>query len=355
MWTKFRTSKIRKGGDGEKSLNVNEEYASTLRTQSYADFFAKAQTLVSNTSSFPSFCLKKFSEFLLEPCQESIPAILESSPVFSKTPQLKTLMLNYFDLSAEASKICIHLLNNINQIQSDYRLFQRDDFHSEEVISEMNSFIIQTNPFSTPNKHDFQLINDRHFHVLNGLKSKRNRIARKIKVIACINKAGGVCIAAACGLISVAAIIAAAHTFSALLLSPAILGFPVKWLKKNVMKLRFMRSGILRGIGKQLDVAAKGTYILNRDFDTMSRLVVRVHDEVERNKEMIQLGLDTREENDRFYVEVVKEIKKSDVGFRKQVEELQEHVYLCLLTINRARALVLNEMNISTLRNFRCH
>ncbi|WCJ43354.1 hypothetical protein M5689_024097 [Euphorbia peplus] len=339
--------------NAEKSLNVNEEYVSALRTQSYADFFDKAQTLVNNSSPFPSFCHKKFSDYLLEPGQESIPSILESSPLLSRTPQLKTLMLNYFDLSAEASKICIHLLNNINEIHSNYSLFQRDDIYSEEVISEINSFLIQTNPFSTPNKHDFQLINDRNLHVLNGLKWKKKRVTRKIKLISCINKASGVCITATCGLISVAAIIVAAHTISALLMSPAIFGFPVKWLKKKLMKLRFMRSGLLRGIGKQLDVAAKGTYILNRDFDTMSRLVVRVYDEIERNKEMIQLGLDRKEENDRLFMEVIKEIKKSNVGFRKQIEELEEHVYLCLLTINRARALVLKEMNLSSFGNLR--
>ena len=126
-------------------------------------------------------------------------------------------------------------------------------------------------------------------------------------------------------------------------MGPAIFSFPVKTFKKKLLDVGFLRSGLLRKVGQQLDVAAKGTYILNRDFDTMSRLVARLHDEVEHNKAMIQFCLDRKEDRVSLQ-EVVKELRKSDVGFRKQVEELEEHVYLCLVTINRARALVIKEM-----------
>ncbi|KAL0438252.1 UNVERIFIED_CONTAM: hypothetical protein Slati_2308200 [Sesamum latifolium] len=76
----------------------------------------------------------------------------------------------------------------------------------------------------------------------------------------------------------------------------------------------------------------------------MSRLVARLHDEIEHNKELIQFCLERRE--DRLsLIQVLKEIKKYEFGFRKQVEELEEHVYLCLVTINRARALVVDEIS----------
>ncbi|KAK6277147.1 hypothetical protein POUND7_017470 [Theobroma cacao] len=128
-------------------------------------------------------------------------------------------------------------------------------------------------------------------------------------------------------------------------MAPAVVSFPAKLFKKKLFSFPCLKRGFLRKIGEQLDVAAKGTYILNRDFDTMSRLVSRLHDEVEHNKAMIQICLERRE--DRFSVQVVKELKKSNVGVRKQVEELEEHVYLCLVTINRARALVIKEVTTS--------
>ncbi|XVE55145.1 hypothetical protein DITRI_Ditri03aG0136800 [Diplodiscus trichospermus] len=360
MWAKFRASKVKRGEkelrDARKSLNVNEEYLSALRTKSYVEIFSKAQ-LLANEPSSPSYFHHKFFQ-LLEPGQDTIPSILDSA-ILSKIPELKTLILNYFDISAEASKICGHLLTKINQIQCNYLLIQRafesfDDYYSSPekarlIISELNSFTVLNNPFSNPNKHDFKMIHDKYSSVLLHLKLKRKKVARKIKLIKFIHKASGICLTAACGLVVMIAIFIAAHTLAALFMAPAIFSFPIKLFKKKKKKLfrsfPCLKCGFLRKVGDQLDVAAKGTYILNRDFDTMSRLVSRLHDEVEHNKAMIQICLERRE--DKFSLQVVKELRKSNVGFRKQVEELEEHVYLCLVTINRARALVIKEMTTS--------
>ncbi|KAM7252973.1 hypothetical protein ACFE04_025591 [Oxalis oulophora] len=353
----FRRSNIKKDEkqlrEARKSLNVNEEYLSALRTKSYADFFTKAQLLVNQPSS--PFSNHKFSEILLEPCQDNISSILESE-ILTQLPQVKVLMHKYFDISAEASKICGSLLRNINQTQSNCQFIHQalhriDDYCPAEkvefITSELNSFIIENNPFANPNKQDFKLIHDKYSLFLNHLDSKRKKVARKIKLIKYLLKVTGVCTTAACGLVAITAIVIAAHTLAALLLAPVILSFPIKPLKiKQYFRFKSIRSGILRKIREQLDVAAKGTYIINRDFDTMSRLVSRLHDEVEYNKTMIQFLLDRREA--KFSLQVVEELKKSNLGFKKQVEELEEHVYLCLVTINRARALVIKEMTRSS-------
>ncbi|KAJ8762108.1 hypothetical protein K2173_007201 [Erythroxylum novogranatense] len=361
MWAKFRSSKARKDGkelrDACKGLNVNEEYLSALRTQSYADFFRKAQSLV-NEPSFPSNCYHKFSEVLLEPGQDAIPAILESASTLSGIPDLKDLMFNYFDLSAEASRICSHLIKKINQVQSSYRLVQEvlDSCAREKadfVVSDLK-FIVESNPFSTPNKSDFNLIHNKYVFMLQHLKSKRKKVTRRIKLITCIHKTTGICVTAACGLIAITTIVLAAHTLTALVMGPAILSLPINRFKKKLLSLKFLRSGFLGKIGQQLDLAAKGTYILNRDLDTVSRLVARLHDEVEHSREMIRFCLERREDNSKLSLEVVKELKKSGVGFRKHVEELEEHVYLCLLTINRTRVLVTKEiMTTSNIEDWR--
>lgn len=267
-------------------------------------------------------------------------------------------MLKYFDISAEASKFCSHLLKGINQIQSNYLIIQRvldeiddhQDYSPEnvkEIVSELNYLlVVGINPFSNPNKLDFKLIHEKHSSMLQCLKSMRKKVGKKIKIIKYFQKASGICITATCGVIAVAAMVLAAHTFTAVFMGPAIFSFPFKRLAKKISSLPFLRSGLLRKVGDQLDLAAKGTYILNRDFDTMSRLVARVHDALEHNKVMVQSCLERRE--DRFCLQVMKELKKGDLGFRKQLEELEEHVYLCLVTINRARSLVIKEMITST-------
>ena len=321
--------------DAQKSVNFHEEYHRALRTKSYADFLNKAQLLAKQPSIY--FNHNKLSEILLEPGQETIPSIVDTA-ILSETSELKNLMLSYFDISAEASYICSHLLQSINQVQSNYQLIQRaldimdDDDHDDDspenlklIIFELNSFIVSTNPFSSLiSSEDFKLISDKHSSVLHHLKSMRKKVGRKIKLIKCLKKTSGICVTAACGLGAITATVIAAHTLTALIMGPAILSFPCKSLMKKLRSLRFSRSRLLSKVHDQLDIAAKGTYILNRDFDTMSRLVARLHDEIEHSRAMVQFCLDRKE--DKFSLQIVKELKKSDVGFRKQVEELEEHV-----------------------------
>lgn len=85
----------------------------------------------------------------------------------------------------------------------------------------------------------------------------------------------------------------------------------------------------LAQLGDQLDAAVKGAYILNRDFDTMSRLMTRLHDEIEHGKAVIRIFL--RNENANLLEQVVKELRSSEAGFLQQLEELEVHVYLCFL------------------------
>lgn len=220
----------------------------------------------------------------------------------------------------------------------------------EFVVFELESFIRSKNPLSNPRNHDFKIINDENSSVLHHLKAMRKKVARKIKFIKYMKKACRVCVTLACGVVAIVATIIATHTLTAIIMGPAILSLPLKSLKRKIQ--RFMISRNMRFLGEvwdQLDVAAKGSYILNRDFDTMSRVVSRLHDEIEHNKEMIRLWLSYRKE--KMCLEIVKELRKSEVGFMKQLEELEENVYLCLVTINRARALVVNKMTSSCIEH----
>ncbi|VFQ80149.1 unnamed protein product [Cuscuta campestris] len=105
-----------------------------------------------------------------------------------------------------------------------------------------------------------------------------------------------------------------------------------------------LEQGLLRSRNKRkVELAAKGTYIVRRDLETMSRSVRRIQDEIEHNREMVRLCLDRREDSLSLGV-VLKEMKNKSCGFGLQVEELQQHVCLFLVTINRVRTLVINEI-----------
>ncbi|KAJ0973305.1 hypothetical protein J5N97_021264 [Dioscorea zingiberensis] len=360
MWARLRISKMnrdhKKLSSIHKSFNVNEEYQSALRTQSFAEFLSKAQlVLVTNPTSSTTTSTQNFTKnLLLEPEQQTVPSILESI-IFPKAVQdLKLLILSYFETSAEASRICSNLLTNINQAHSNYHFikgalekFNEEDSSIEETklaISQLVSFTLSDNPFSDPDQHEFKLMHDRYTSILHLLKLKKKKVARRLKLIHGVKTVSGVCLTVACSVLALVAIGIAMHSLSGLLMGPALLAFSPFQLKKKFSNLRLFRSRFLGRLGEQLDAAAKGTYILNRDFDTVSRLVSRLHDEVEHSKGMVRFCLERRE--DRFPIEeVVNELNKCGRGLEQQIEELEEHVFLCLVTINRARLLVINEIS----------
>ncbi|KAL5999952.1 hypothetical protein ACLOJK_034629 [Asimina triloba] len=360
MWAMLKRSlMIKKAGENAigvaQSLNVNEEYLSAFKTESYADFFTKAQFLVTEaaSSSTLSCSYTHLSQTLLQPGQETIPHILESAAL-SQNSDLKDLVSDYFQLSAEASIICTHLLKSINQTQSNHQFIRRaleaittdcspDHHQLKSVITELDAFRVLENPFSNINGCDFKVINERYSTILTHLKSRRKKLARKIKAIKFFKQGSGICLMAACGAVVLVGIVLALHSLVGLALGPAIFSFSPSKLKKKLPHLQNLRTGLLDKLKEQLDMAAKGAYILNRDFDTMSRLVAWVHDEIEHKKAMVQFSVERKE--DLFPVqEVLKELRKTDEGFLKQVDELEEHVYLCLVTINRARIQVVKEI-----------
>ncbi|GER47894.1 hypothetical protein STAS_25034 [Striga asiatica] len=331
---------------------VNEEYLCAVRTQSFADCCTKFQLLVNEKppplSPPPADQIThsgSFSQVLLQPSQKAIASILDSSSLFSKSSSdgLKSLLLNYFDTSSEASDFCSRLLETLTHLRTSYgsiaKIIDSIGHDGSPTLSELRSSVFRQNPLSDLKGHNIEHLRGRQSSVLRGLKSSRRAVARKIRTVRIINRTSGVCCAAACGVLAAAAVFLAAHTLGAILVGPAVLGLRGRGVRFG---FRFVKceGRYLRRAAGQLDAAAKGAYILDRDLETMSRLVGRLGDEIEHGKGMVMACLD-----DRVCLEVLKEMRKDGFGLGKKVEELEEHVYLCLVTINRARAMLVKEIS----------
>lgn len=103
--------------------------------------------------------------------------------------------------------------------------------------------------------------------------------------------------------------------------------------------------------GTQIDAAARGAFALDRDLDTMSRMVRRLHDEMEHGRDVIRLFMEEEDMEGGWMMmlrEVVRELQVSESCFMDRLAELEEHVYLCFLNINRARRMVLEEIVLFT-------
>jgi hypothetical protein len=96
----------------------------------------------------------------------------------------------------------------------------------------------------------------------------------------------------------------------------------------------------------QLDAAAKGTYVLGMDLDTMSQLVARLSNGIERENDMTLCCVE-REREGSSVLEMVSELTRSSSSSKRLAGELEEHVCLCPATVHRIRHLVIVEISNS--------
>ncbi|XP_010257866.2 PREDICTED: UPF0496 protein At1g20180 [Nelumbo nucifera] len=371
MWPKLKSS-LRKGGSpsprqqvgscvGNK-LSVNEEYMEAFRTKSYIDIWSKVQDQLrtcttseveksSPLSPFQSYA--RLSDFLLEPRQEILIELIENS-------HLHHLLIDYFDGSLEACRICELLLHRINQTRNNYCIIQRimnltktlpaeycdyTDDQCRIIFRELDSFATLDNPLSDTSPVQFRLLHERYGLMLKQLTLKRRRIIRRGRLIRLSKNGAGLSLVIACGALAVATLVLAVHTLIGIVAAPGILTFSVAFMKKKLKSARIgLKTSKLARLEAQLDAAAKGVFILNRDFDTISRLVVRLHDEIEHGKAIARMCL--RSQKRQILEVVVKDFETHESCFLEQLGELEEHVYLSFLTINRARRLVIQEIMV---------
>eukprot|EP01018_Ginkgo_biloba_P034339 Gb_21456 [translate_table: standard] len=327
------------------SMDLNEEYAKAFRTESYHLFWRKVQSLTGNldegngqstpTTRLPSYRL--LAEHLLEPDQKTVKTILHLKEEI--TDFNYNLVSDYFDNSAEASKLCGILLKAIEKARLNYISIKKvleitlEVEHLTEnqcnlVIQEFLLFMDGENPFTALASQNFLTIHEQYGDLSRQLEIDRQKVRKKVrkklKFITGFKKASVFWLIVACAAVAVCgAVIAASHPLIAIVVAGPVF---VVFSPLNLLK----------------------------DLDTMSRLVMRLYDEVEHNKIMVRFCLQRKD--DRHPVqEVVKQLRKNDDSFRQQLDELEENVYLCCMTINRARSLVVKEIQVNQSNRFERH
>lgn len=316
----------------QDDLNIEQEYVNAMRTQSNMRFLSNKEEM----------------EALLEPQQDLILPMLHNMRR-KKSAEIELAMAGYFDASAEASEICKQLLTNIKNTQSNYQ--SMDSFLASIGCSTtatsstslaLETFPVRSNPFSTTTRSNFRQIHDRYSSVLQTIKSSHKKVAKKLKIVKIIKNLSRTCLFIAGGAVAIG--IAAHLLFFSLLVGSALMGLCPIALKRRVTRLKRSKTKSLQQLQEQLDTAAKGTYVLGMDFDTVSQLAVRLSDSIERENAMATYCMEMVDE--KYPVqEMVMELRRSCSSSRRLAMELEEHVSLCLATIHRARVLVIKEIS----------
>lgn len=339
----------------QSESNVNEEYMQAFRTKSFTDILAKVhgdngRSLSKEEQTSSPIHLSQIHEQFLEPQQEKLLNMVGNSNPHE-------LLLEYFKGSLEAFKLCSSLLDRINQARTDYKIIQRalklgqmmtmgDNYSSFKcrcILDELAGFAGINNPLAGPSRVQFGQVQELYRIMLKDLISKRMKARRRAKLIRFCKKASGVIFVLIIGALFITSIVVVVYTSIGIAAMPVILCSSSGFLhKRRITPEKGYRERPLVRLAAQLDAAARGTYIVDQDFDTMSRLVTRLHDEIEHMKAVI--GLCLRSQKEGLLQEALKELKSEEACFLEQLEELEAHIYLCFLTINRARKLVLQEL-----------
>ncbi|KAL1810988.1 hypothetical protein ACET3Z_021053 [Daucus carota] len=381
IWSKMKRLLKSSGICGKQSksklagkLNVNEEYKEAFRTQSYADICSKIQghmerksldnKLSASSSSSPSSSSSSssssiplfvhLSENLLEPRPQKLDDII-------KGRDLHPLVIDYFNVTTESCHLCELLLRSIHQARANHDIITRviklnkraredHDRYCKAIIRELASFALKKNPLSSLSVLQFRDNHDSRNILLQRMMSQCQKITTRIKIRKLFKKIVGCSIVVVYTTATIALFVVAFHATVGIVATPALLKFclgfstmnkRIKARSKEKTKFSFRRYSRER-IRAQLDVAARGVFILINDFNTMSQLVRRLNDEIEHRKAIANMCV--RNGKIEVLKEVVREFRIEEKCFLEQLEELEDHIYLCFLTINRSRRLVVEEL-----------
>lgn len=302
------------------------------------------QTVSSVTAArLPSYRL--FAENLLDPDQPTVTRILASA---KHKPENHALLSDYFSETANAFNVCGSLLEDIDRLRTKYRSLKSALKSMENTNASCvgNSPITEArlaefskafNPFltRTSSPHGVQSVQLACLKLLKRLEFSRDKAHLKLKRLNKIKRGSAITLV----IVTVSlTVIIVTHALAALVATPGII----------VATMELGSSGKVAKLYAQLDVAAKGTYILNRDLDTVSRLVARLSDELEHMQASTKFWIKRGHKRIQSVEEFGRQLKNNDVSFREQLDELEEHLYLCFMTINRARNLVVKEISGSS-------
>lgn len=273
----------------------------------------------------------------MDPDQSTIKRILTTTRI---QPKILHLLTDYFSTTSSASHLCGLLLKDIDYIRKKFKSF-RDPSQpgSCKIINHLPVVVTRVTIFSRSNPFSLLGISMSRLRavqagcsdLLRQLEARRDKTQAKFRRLKKLKFGSAVLLAAVTASLVV---VVAAHAFVMLVAAPAVMAG----------SLELVSMERLARWSAQLDTAAKGTYILIRDLDTVSRLVARLNNEVERVDSLVQLWVQRRDDRLQGSEEVACQLRKNNQSFMEQLDELEEHLYLCFMTINRARNLVVKEI-----------
>jgi len=263
------------------------------------------------------------------------PTVNRALSVAQCRPKVHSLLSDYFAHTANASLLCSHLLRDIDRLRLKYtslktilQCLPSNQIPSPMLITHLTEFSNFSNPFAASGL--VRATQCQCSDLQKRLESSRDKARAKLQLAAKI-KYGSACLVAA--ITASLVVLIMSHGLALVVAMPGLASMNLGSETKLV------------AVTARLNAAAKGSYIVNKDLETTGRLVGRVNDELEYMRRMVRFWLERKEDKVQADGGVVRLLKKNQCSFSEQLDELEEHLYLCFMTINRARELVLSQIS----------
>ncbi|WVZ16000.1 hypothetical protein V8G54_013566 [Vigna mungo] len=299
---------------------ISDEYHRVVHTTSFSEIRSNVQAQAHH----------------LKPTPERVQqALAHSNP-----ESLTRLFSAFFDHTEAASDLCLNLHHCVLHARAIHAplldLFRTlDPSHpsQNDCVRALDLFHpFHTLPNPIPDSQIFSAVRTDLSALKTSLDRRAARSLRNLRLSRRLLRGSAVCLVVVAAAVIVATVAATVHAVVAIAGSGAGFALPVcASEKRELARLR------------QLHAAAKCAYVLSNDLGTIDALVSRLRAAVEGDKVLVSLGLERG--NERYLVqEVIKQLWKSHQGFLHQVEDLEEHIFLCFYNINKARLLVHQEI-----------
>ncbi|XP_020231552.1 UPF0496 protein At3g19330 [Cajanus cajan] len=295
----------------DETPSISGEYHLAVHTTSYTEIRSSVEAQAHH----------------LKPTRERVHEALPSTPT-----GLTRLLSTFFDHTETASDLCLQLrvpapLHTLLQTLDHTHPTPRD---CDRALQLFHPFQTLQNPI--PDSNTFSAVRAS----LSALKTLLHRRAAaslsRLRLFRRALRGSAICLVAVAVAVIAATVAATVHAAVTLAAAAGAAAAPVCGSeRRELARLR------------QLDAATKCAFVLSNDLATIDALVARLRATVEGNRVLVRLGLER--ENERYLVqEVIKQLWKSHQGLLRQIEELEEHIFLCFYNINKARLLVLQEI-----------
>ncbi|XP_074580018.1 UPF0496 protein At3g19330-like [Curcuma longa] len=340
------------------TINLSRKYMDAVNTNSYKEIWNTIHRHHSEEGESSRSAGTPSSDGLiarvLQPDRASIEEALRGAP----PNHLTRLVSDYFDSSESTSQFCLSLRRVVDRARSMYApigelidlLPSADGHHAclthhqcDWAFDRLLEFDRCGNPFPIPSSGE-----ESSFHGMRGcfsnLKQQLDlrlfKARRKRRLAYRATRGIGTCLILFTVGLAIAGAVLASHAIVVIMAGPSV-------LIGGCLPTRDLRGGSrrrLRDYMAQLDAASRGAYVLNNDLETIERLVARLHANVESDRELVQLGLDSGRGQQHQIEEVLRQFRRNHPSFLNQLEDLEEHICCFLTSINSSRSLLLRQI-----------